>query len=205
MHGDFFHIFFNMFVLWMFGKDLEADWGKNEFLLYYFVCGSGAGLFTAVISMNSYVPVVGASGAIYGVLAAYGLSYPNRIVLLYGMFPLKTKFMVWGIGIIAFFASISSSQSGISHITHLSGMIIGLLYFSFNINWKTLYLWYLKLRTKSIQNRSHTDNEKDIILKVQVDKILDKLNDEGWESLTNKEEELLTKASRKYFDDHAPN
>ena len=89
IHGGIFHIFFNMFVLWMFGKDLESQWGKMEFLLFYFVCGIGAGLITVLFSVNSTVPIVGASGAIYGLLLAYGFTYPNHMVYLYGLFPLK--------------------------------------------------------------------------------------------------------------------
>jgi membrane associated rhomboid family serine protease len=71
LHGGWIHILFNMFVLWMFGKDLEIDWGKKEFLIFYFVCGIGAGFITVLTSINSSIPVVGASGAIYGVIVAY--------------------------------------------------------------------------------------------------------------------------------------
>ena len=77
IHGGFFHIFFNMFVLWMFGKDLENQWGTKDFLIYYFVCGMGAGFITVLFGINSIIPVVGASGAIYGLLVAYGFTYPN--------------------------------------------------------------------------------------------------------------------------------
>lgn len=206
IHGDFFHIFFNLFVLWMFGKDLENDWGKKEFLFYYFTCGIGSGLLTTLISNNLFIPIVGASGAIYGILVAYGFSYPNKLILLYGIIPIKTKFMVLGIGIIAFFATISSSQSSISHITHLFGMIIGIIYFSLNWKWKKLYLWYLKLRLKSLKIESSSQDFQKTISKVKINKILDKLNDKGWDSLTNKEEELLIKASKQNIDDeYIPN
>ena len=112
IHGGIFHIFFNMFVLWMFGKDLESQWGKMEFLLFYFVCGIGAGLITVLFSVNSIVPIVGASGAIYGLLLAYGFTYPNQMVYMYGLFPLKVKYMVLGLGAIAFFASLSAMLGG---------------------------------------------------------------------------------------------
>ena len=118
IHSGFIHIFFNMFVLWMFGKDLELQWGKNDFLFFYFTCGFGAGFITVLFGINSIVPIVGASGAIYGLLVAYGFTYPNRMVYLYGLFPLKVKYMVLGLGVIAFFASLSIDQSNVSHITH---------------------------------------------------------------------------------------
>ena len=135
LHGGWIHLLFNMFVLWMFGKDLEMDWGKNKFLVFYFVCGMGAGFITVLFGINSIIPIVGASGAIYGLLVAYGFTYPNRLVYLYGLFPLKVKYMVLGLGVIAFFASMSASQSNVSHITHLSGMIIGFLFICYNLNW----------------------------------------------------------------------
>ena len=205
IHGGFIHILFNMFVLWMFGKSLEADWNKNEFLLFYFVCGIGAGFITVLSSTNSIIPVVGASGAIYGVLVAYGFTYPNRIVYLYGLFPLKVKYMVLGLGIIAFFASLSASKSTVSHITHLSGMVIGVIYILINFKMKNIRLWSIKMRLKSIREKQNWDEDVDVYVKKQVDKILDKLNDQGWESLTSQEEEFLTRASRRIFDDRPPN
>ena len=205
IHGGFIHILFNMLVLWMFGKDLEVDWSKNEFLIFYFTCGIGAGLVTVLTSMNSFVPIVGASGAIYGILVAYGFTYPNKMVYLYGIFPLKVKYMVLGLGIIAFFASLSTSQSSISHITHLSGMIIGVIYIVLKFRWGKINLWYIKKKLESInykQNRFENDGNH---MKIQVDKILDKVNNNGWESLTYQEKEFLTNASKRMFDNHSPN
>ena len=205
IHGGPFHIFFNMFVLWMFGKDLESQWGKMEFLLFYFVCGIGAGLITVLFSVNSTVPIVGASGAIYGLLLAYGFTYPNQRVYLYGLFPLKVKYMVLGLGVIAFFASLSASQSNISHITHLSGMIIGLIFIYFNINLKNLKMGYYKIRLKNLKQKLPPKNNEEVQMKKKVDEILDKLNDSGWDSLTKQEEKYLTHASKRLFGDRPPN
>ena len=205
IHGGIFHIFFNMFVLWMFGKDLESQWGKMEFLLFYFVCGIGAGLITVLFSLDSIVPIVGASGAIYGLLLAYGFTYPNQMVYLYGLVPIKVKYMVLGLGVIAFFASMSSSQSNVSHITHLSGMIIGLIFIYFNINWKVIKLWYVRMRLKGIIRRPVKKDDEESQMKKQVDKILEKLNDSGWDSLTEQEEKYLTQASKRLFGDRPPN
>ena len=205
IHGGIFHIFFNMFVLWMFGKDLESQWGKMEFLLFYFVCGIGAGLITVLFSVNSIVPIVGASGAIYGLLLAYGFTYPNQMVYLYGLVPIKVKYMVSGLGAIAFFASLSASQSNVSHITHLSGMIIGLIFIYFNINWKVIKLWYIRMRLKGLSQQPAKQDNEEAQMKKQVDKILDKLNDSGWDSLTEQEENYLTQASKRLFGDRPPN
>lgn len=205
IHGGFIHILFNMFVLWMFGKDLEIDWGRNEFLIFYFICGICSGFITVFANINSTVVIVGASGAIYGVLVAYGFTYPNRMVYLYGVFPLKVKYVVLGFGVIAFFASLSASQSKVSHITHLSGMIIGIIYILFNFRWKNIRLWYIKMRLQSIQSEQTNQKDEETHIKMKLDKILDKLNDHGWESLTSQEEEFLTRASRRLFDDRPPN
>ena len=205
VHGGFLHIFFNMFVLWMFGKDLEMQWGKNEFLLFYFTCGIGAGLMTVLFSINSIVPIVGASGAIYGLLVAYGFTYPNRMVYLYGLFPLKVKYMVLGLGVIAFFASLSANQSNVSHITHLSGMIIGVLYIYFILNWKNIKMEYYRLRLKNLKQKTSAQNDEEVLMKKKVDEILDKLNASGWDSLTEQEEKYLTQASKELFGDHPPN
>ena len=205
VHGGFLHIFFNMFVLWMFGKDLEMQWGKNEFLLFYFTCGIGAGLMTVLFSVNSIVPIVGASGAIYGLLVAYGFTYPNRMVYLYGLFPLKVKYMVLGLGVIAFFASLSANQSNVSHITHLSGMIIGVLYIYFIFNWKNIKMEYYRLRLKNLKQKTSAQNDEEVLMKKKVDEILDKLNASGWDSLTEQEEKYLTRASKQLFGDRPPN
>ena len=205
VHGGFLHIFFNMFVLWMFGKDLEIQWGKNEFLLFYFTCGIGAGLMTVLFSVNSIVPIVGASGAIYGLLVAYGFTYPNRMVYLYGLFPLKVKYMVLGLGVIAFFASLSANQSNVSHITHLSGMIIGVLYIYFIFNWKNIKMEYYRLRLKNLKQKTSAQNDEEVLMKKKVDEILDKLNASGWDSLTEQEEKYLTRASKQLFGDRPPN
>ena len=82
LHGGFWHLFLNMFILWMFGSEIERYWGSREFLKYYFITGVGAGFLSWLTAMNSPVPTIGASGAIYGILVAYGMMFPNRPVYL---------------------------------------------------------------------------------------------------------------------------
>lgn len=123
----FFHILFNMLALWMFGSELESLWGSKQFTKFFFICGVGGGLLTVLFSPNSSATTIGASGAIYGILAAYGILFPNRIIILY-IFPIRAKWFVLGLGIIAFISSLSSAGGGIAHIAHLGGMLCGLVY-----------------------------------------------------------------------------
>ena len=87
LHGDFFHILFNMFALWMFGSELERAWGSKEFLKFYLVTGVGAGLFSVALEPGSLIPTIGASGSVYGILMAYGMMFPERYIYLYFLFP----------------------------------------------------------------------------------------------------------------------
>jgi len=134
-HGGLMHLLFNMLALWMFGVDLERLWGTRFFTRYYFVAGMGAGLTTILVSLLPfgfaeplYVTLtVGASGAIYGLLLAYALTWPNHTIY-YIVFPIPAKYFVLIVGAIAFFSSVGGSQSGVAHITHLGGIAAGYLY-----------------------------------------------------------------------------
>ena len=152
MHGNFSHLFFNMFALWMFGNTLENIWGPKRFLLYYLLCGLGAGLMqegvqyieyvtqlsqyhnvnigSAVISMDDYLNLmttVGASGAIYGLLLAFGMMFPNSLIYLYFAIPIKAKWFVIGYAVIELLTGIFSSGDQVAHFAHLGGMLIGLI------------------------------------------------------------------------------
>ena len=107
LHGGFFHILFNMLALWMFGTELEWLWGTPRFVRFYFATGIGAALCSTIVSPNSTIPIIGASGAIYGLLAAYGLLFPDRILLLYLVIPIKAKYFVLILGVIAFWFSLT--------------------------------------------------------------------------------------------------
>ena len=194
-HGDIWHVLINMFVLWMFGSELERTWGKKNFLRFYFITGVGSGLGTMLFGLQSIVPIVGASGAIYGVLLAYGVMFPNRTVYLYGIIPIKSIWFVIGIGVIAFFSSFNNFTN-ISHLTHLFGMIIGYLYLKRPMRFRTLWFSvFKKVLEYRIQNQ-----EKEISRSVEMERdlnsILDKINREGFKSLTQEEEERLYKSSK---------
>ena len=136
LHDGVFHILFNMLMLWMFGTDLERTWGTRFFLRYYFVAGIGAAVVTVLLSLAPlpfadllyYTPTVGASGAIYGVLLAYGLMFPNRPIYLYLLFPIPARVFVLIMCAIALLSSISRGGSNIAHSAHLGGLVVGYLY-----------------------------------------------------------------------------
>jgi membrane associated rhomboid family serine protease len=129
---DLLHILFNMLMLYFLGQDLEGLWGTRRFLNFYFLCGVGAGL--CVIAANYLLPggnpagpTIGASGAILGLLLAYGMIYPEREILMY-VFPLKVKYVVWILGGMAFLGTFNTSGGNISHFAHLGGMLFGYSY-----------------------------------------------------------------------------
>ena len=128
LHGDLFHIGLNMLALWMFGTELESLWGTRRFTHFYFVTGIGAGLCTVLASWNSFVPTIGASGAIYGLLAAYGILFPERTLLLYFVIPIKAKYFVLILGLLTFWSSVTATGGGVAHVAHLGGMVFGWLY-----------------------------------------------------------------------------
>ena len=204
-HGGIWHVLINMFVLWMFGSELEKFWGKKEFLRFFFITGIGSGLITILFSLSSTNPVVGASGAIYGVLLAYGFMFPNRLVYLYFLIPIKVKYLVILIGAIAFFSSLNPGNSNISHLTHLSGMVIGFIYLRSSINWNTINHFVIHRKDEIKRHYEDKKNEKRDALKLQVDAILDKINDVGYDNLSESEREFLFKASKNLSEDEAKN
>lgn len=145
MHGNFSHLFFNMFALWMFGYALENHWGSKRFLVYYLITGVGAALIqTGVLALEirgmtqglppfaaqhyiNQIVTVGASGAVYGILLAFGMCFPNAPIFLYFSFPIKAKWFVIIYGVIELFAGIGGTADGVAHFAHLGGMIFGLL------------------------------------------------------------------------------
>ena len=194
-HGGIWHVLINMFVLWMFGSELERLWGRNHFLKFYFVTGVGSGLLTMLFSLQSITPIVGASGAVYGVLLAYGLTYPNRQIYLYGIIPIKSIWFVIGIGMIAFMSSFNNI-SEVSHITHLSGMLIGYLMLKRPVEWSSL--WF-SIRKRTLEYRVVQEEKKATYrqkIEKDIDIILDKINREGFDSLSQKEQDSLYKGSR---------
>ncbi|MFB3853283.1 MAG: rhomboid family intramembrane serine protease [Vicinamibacterales bacterium] len=136
LHAGVFHILFNMLALWMFGVELERLWGTAFFTRFYFVTGAGAAISTMVLALLPfdfadrlyYSVTIGASGAIYGLLLAYGLYFPNRPIYLYFFFPVPAKYFVLILGAITFLLSVNDSGGGVAHVAHLGGMVFGFAY-----------------------------------------------------------------------------
>ena len=137
LHGGLFHLLINMLMLWMFGRELELVWGKKRFLDYFFLCGVGAGIITILVKVlpmvwgqrPSDVPTIGASGAIFGILIANAILFPDRQIWLFPlpvMIPMRPFVAV--MAAIEFFGTLGSSGDNVSHLCHLGGMLIGWLY-----------------------------------------------------------------------------
>jgi membrane associated rhomboid family serine protease len=125
LHAGFAHIFFNLFALWMFGQAIENYWGSKRFTIYYFITGIGAAIIQ-LIFVNANVPTVGASGAVYGILLAFGMMFPNRyIVLLIPPIPIKAKYFVAIFGGIELMNGVLGTQAGVANFAHLGGMLFG--------------------------------------------------------------------------------
>lgn len=211
-HGGWLHIIFNLLALWMFGGELEQIWGGRLFLKFYLYTGVGAGAFIA--AMNYYIfmnynanPVtIGASGAIYGILLAYGLTWPNREVLLYFIIPVKIKYLVIIFGLIEFFgtlSSVSGKAGGISHIGHLGGLISGFIYImyksKFSSSNKEGFFGKLLQKIKNKNKKKVIDNR--IIAKRIIDELLEKIARNGMSSLTPEEKKQLDWARKNYYPD----
>ena len=135
IHAGLFHIIFNMLALWMFGTELERIWGTRFFLKFYFITGIGAAVLTILISLLPFTAtrqlyasdIVGASGAIYGVLLAYALYFPDRKIYYMMLFPIRARIFVLIMGAVAFVSSLSES-GGVANATHLGGLLIAWVY-----------------------------------------------------------------------------
>ena len=127
LHGDLWHLLFNMFALWMFGVQIENIWGSRRFVLYYFVCVVGAALIQMAVMWGQPIPTLGASGGVFGILLAFGMMFPNQPIYLYFLFPIKAKYFVIGFGALELWAAVTGTQAGVANFAHLGGMLFGLL------------------------------------------------------------------------------
>ena len=243
MHANFGHLFFNMFALWMFGNTLENIWGSKRFLLFYMVCGIGAGLCQElvqyiqystslanyatvnmgghIVTMDAYLNMmntVGASGAIYGLLLAFGMMFPNSLIYFYFLIPIKAKWFIIGYAVIELVSGLTGVDN-VAHFAHLGGMLFGLLLILYwqknpagsNKNfrkWKDIFQsWKQKSRMKYTpyeeiheEPRVPRNDEEYNYQKAQkehdIDAILDKVAKNGYDSLTPEEKEFLFKNSK---------
>jgi membrane associated rhomboid family serine protease len=134
LHGSVMHLLLNMYALWLFGSRMESVWGSRTFAIYYFVCVLGAGLVQLLVSAVSgeHYPTIGASGGVFGLLLAFGMTFPNEVLML--IFPpvaLPAKWFVTIFATIELWAGVTGSEAGVAHFAHLGGMLFGYLLISY--------------------------------------------------------------------------
>jgi len=215
LHGGFGHILFNMFALWMFGSELEYNWGSRDFLHYYLICGVGGGVLVWITSFfglsSSGVPTIGASGAIFGVLLAYGMMWPDRPIYIWGILPMKALHLVILYGVINILYGFSGSGGNVAYFAHIGGFATGFIYLKFG--WRAMVhvenlgkRWKRRKFTvhdggrsrRSMRGDGSRDDEAmhpDIA--DEVDRILDKIAREGMDSLSDRERRILDRASNR--------
>ncbi len=130
LHGSVMHLLLNMYALWLFGSRMENVWGSSAFAVYYFICVIGAGLTQLLVSTLSggFYPTIGASGGVFGLLLAFGMRFPNEVLML--VFPpvaLPAKWFVTIYAAIELWAGVTGTQEGVAHFAHLGGMLFGYL------------------------------------------------------------------------------
>ena len=220
LHGGLGHLFFNMLALWMFGMELENTWGSKKFLVYYILCGVGAGITNSLVAMmlGQTWPTVGASGAVFGVLIAFGMLFPDRPIYLYFLLPVRAKYFIAAYIAMELFYGVSGTSDGIAHFAHLGGAAVGLVYML--VDMRTIpgkdLLQQLGSEIKNpfastppprdreiydakffdIRSGRSMDDETEVSQEV-IDEILDKISTGGYQSLTEEEKRMLNEASRK--------
>ena len=208
LHGNIWHLVFNLFALWMFGMPVESQWGERDFLKYYLLCGFGAGAAHLALGPHSNIPVIGASGSVFGLLVAFAMLYPDAVVYLYFLIPIKATHMAILFGAIELYSGYKSSMPGIANFAHLGGMLTGYVYIRC---W-----WVAKIQLKALWQRTTSAAPEDdpaprLIDRraakpkasapdsdmAEVDRILDKILSDGLESLTDAERGIMHRYSER--------
>ncbi|MCG2712250.1 MAG: rhomboid family intramembrane serine protease [Candidatus Omnitrophica bacterium] len=192
LHFDLWHLVLNMLMLWMFGEVIENSWGSKRFLSYYFFTGAGAGLCSVIFAFNSNVPVMGASGAIFGLLVAYAMMFPDSVILLFLIFPMKMKYAAMVLAGINLLGAMSNPGAGIAYIAHLGGGLFGYLYLK-NEKIRLMLSRYSPESIKNLLNmkQAKKKQEREENIDEQIDRILDKISAQGVKSLTKQDREIL--------------
>lgn len=216
LHADFWHLFFNMFALWVFGRVIEQTWGWKRFLIYYFACGIGAGVVQEIGQfagwISPYAMTIGASGAVYGILLAFGMLYPNEKIYIYFVLPLKAKYFVAIFALLEIVYAVFATTSGVAHLAHLGGMLVGLILILY---WKNKGKKQYTKREKTTwtttstrphmtaeynkneHSRDYQFNAEKKASNAEIDRILEKIRREGYANLTDEEKRKLFDASNK--------
>lgn len=236
LHGNLTHIFFNMFALWMFGRVIEATWGPKRYIIFFLVCGIGAGLVQELAQFASYMyhgystfdgvrfpdgsqlamnmfldswNTIGASGAVYGILLAFGMLYPDERMFIFPLpFPIKARYFVIGYAVLELLQGFGGSTDGVAHFAHLGGMLFG---------WLLILYWQGRLHIPSYKNPFKGASWRRVVnehpidgfdtpeeswnarrqeREVEVDRILDKVRKHGYGALTEREKRILFNAGK---------
>jgi membrane associated rhomboid family serine protease len=189
-----------MLIVWMFGTTIEREWGSQPFFWYYIICGVGGSLATWATGPTSAIPTVGASAATLGLLVAYAMLYPDRRVYIYFLFPVKVKYLVWFLIAMDLFAAFDGRQTGIAHFAHLGGALFGWLYLK--QDWR-LGAVGRKVRGSAARRKMAQHAQRSEQPQVnrdeqmrEINRILEKINREGMDSLSPEELRILREASR---------
>lgn len=213
VHGGFFHLFFNMLILFFFGPPLEGMWGSREFLKFYVISGLGGALFSYVFAFDS--AVVGASAAIYGVMLAFAMNWPNMPIHIWGILPVKAKWLVAFLAVASILSIMGGANRGVAHFAHLGGFAAAFLYLRFNdqlTNRVTRLKQFVSRRRLNVSRgegeepqprpgrrvgHARSRRDEDRVLD-EVDRVLDKISEEGLQSLSDDERRLLDDVSKRY-------
>jgi membrane associated rhomboid family serine protease len=190
LHGGLLHLLFNSLILWMMGGEVERFWGKREFLRYYLICGLGAAALAFVFAYDGLV--IGASGAIFGVMVAFALLFPNRIIYLWFVLPVPAKILVPIL--FALELLVVGGRDGVAHFAHVGGALTGFLYL--RRGWRDGLSglgrrWRKSRLTVLPGGKAERDDA------AEIDRILDKISRSGLASLTPEESRILQRASRR--------
>jgi membrane associated rhomboid family serine protease len=192
LHGGLFHLLFNLLILWMMGGEIERFWGKREFLRYYLVCGLGAAALAFVFAWDRLV--IGASGAIFGIMVAFALMFPDRTIYLWFVIPVPAKYLVIGLFVLELL--VVGRSDGVAHFAHVGGAVTGYLYMRFG--WRDRLSLDVVRRWRRPRLTLHQGGgrvEPDEA--AEIDRILDKISKSGLASLTPEESLVLQRASRR--------
>ncbi len=217
LHAGFWHVFINMLMLFFFGLPLERRWGSREFIKYYLVCGLGGVALSFLFQSSS---IIGASAAVYGVMVAFAMTWPDAPIYIWGIFPVKAKWLAAFLFVVSTLSAFGGAGGGVAHFAHLGGLVTGFVYLK--NDWR-IPAW-LRARRNGSQSRPGSSERSgsrqkpggkrtsgggsvrppggwpsadEEALLDEVDAILDKISRSGMASLTRKELELLNEVSRR--------
>ena len=215
VHADLMHVLLNMLVLFFFGPPLESRWGAREFFRYYLVCGLGGVLLSFLFAPHA--PIVGASAAVYGLMLAFAMNWPDAPIYVWGIFPVKAKWLVAFLFVMTLLNASGSPGGQIAHMAHLGGLAAGFLYLKADWRWRpreklarlrqsaTRDARRLAIvpRDEEVESASpvcagawRTADEGELL--DAVDRVLDKISAHGMLALTAEERGLLAEVSRRH-------